>query len=89
MTVRDPLEDAVDERPLPERWIDELLPDDFDWVETVQRYPLLAIGVAAAGGFYIGKVHGNAILDAVTSLAANRLDETADRFVSLAGQRGE
>jgi hypothetical protein len=78
-----------DGRALADRWVDELVPEDLDWVELVKRYPVASILVAAAGGFYIGRNHGSAIFGAVGDLITGSLDATADRFVDFAVGNGE
>lgn len=74
-----------EERSLADQWVDELVPEELDWVGLVRRYPIASVLVAAAGGFYIGRSRGGAILEALGDLVTGTLDQTADRFLDLAG----
>jgi len=47
--------------------LDEILPEDLEWERLVRSYPVPAIALAAAGGFYLGLRHGPTILAAVSS----------------------
>lgn len=47
--------------------LDKLVPREVDWRETVRRHPLLAVGAAAAIGFFIGRSKGSAIVAGVSS----------------------
>lgn len=53
-----------------EEFLDEILPEDLEWERLVRTYPVPALAVAAAGGFYLGLRHGTAILAAVSSYLA-------------------
>ena len=66
------------------RLIDQVMPAELDWVELVRSYPLSSLAVAAAAGFYIGRVHGERLIEAVTDLTDRRMKETADRLASAA-----
>jgi hypothetical protein len=61
-------------------WIDEIVPAELEWKELVRSYPLASVLVVAAGGFYLGAVHGARIVEALTDLASHRVEETADRL---------
>jgi hypothetical protein len=50
--------------------LDEILPESLEWERLVRTYPVPALAVAAAGGFYLGLRHGTAILAAVSSYLA-------------------
>ena len=53
-----------------EELLDEILPESLEWERLVRTYPVPALAVAAAGGFYLGLRHGAAILAAVSSYVA-------------------
>ena len=53
-----------------EEFLDEILPESLEWERLVRTYPVPALAVAAAGGFYLGLRHGTAILAAVSSYVA-------------------
>jgi hypothetical protein len=61
-------------------WIDEIVPPDLDWKEMVRSYPLASVLVVAAGGFYLGAVHGARIVEALGDLASQRVEDTAERL---------
>jgi hypothetical protein len=50
-----------------EEILDEILPEDLEWERLVRSYPVPAIALAAAGGFYLGLRHGPTILAALSS----------------------
>ncbi len=56
-------------------FLDELLPPSLDWRHLVQRYPQVAVAVAAAAGFWVGRRKGGLVLAAVTSLVAAQLGD--------------
>lgn len=70
--------------PLTNRLIDQVMPEELDWVELVRAYPIPALAVAAAAGFYLGRVHGERLVDAAREITDRRLRETADRFTAAA-----
>jgi hypothetical protein len=53
-----------------EEILDEILPEDLEWERLVRSYPVPALALAAAGGFYLGLRHGPMILAAVSSYLA-------------------
>jgi hypothetical protein len=53
-----------------EEILDEILPESLEWERLVRTYPVPALALAAAGGFYLGLRHGPAILAAVSSYVA-------------------
>lgn len=53
-----------------EEILDEILPESLEWERLVRTYPVPALAMAAAGGFYLGLRHGPAILAAVSSYLA-------------------
>lgn len=68
-----------------EEILDELLPEGMDWERMVRRYPIPALLLAAAGGFWLGRNHGPGILTAVSGYAAS---EMAKNVNHLFGQEG-
>jgi hypothetical protein len=55
--------------------VDELMPSDFDWQDLVRRYPLAALGLAALGGYVLGRHRGEDILRSFSSFAADTVSE--------------
>jgi hypothetical protein len=53
-----------------EEILDEVLPESLEWERLVRTYPVPALALAAAGGFYLGLRHGAAIVAAVSSYMA-------------------
>ena len=69
--------------------VDELLPGDFDWREKVRRYPIPALAVAAAGGFFLGRTRGRHLLGAMTRFAADEASANITSFLSRHGDPSE
>ncbi len=63
-----------DKASMADQFVDDLLPEDFDWRELVRDYPLPAVTVAVIAGFLLGQRHGAELLSA--------LQRFADREVS-------
>ena len=55
--------------------VDELMPSDFDWQDLVRRYPLAALGLAALGGYVLGRHRGDDILRSFSNFAADTVSE--------------
>ena len=55
--------------------VDELMPSDFDWQDLVRRYPLAALGLAALGGYVLGRHRGEDILRSFSNFAADTVTE--------------
>ncbi len=55
--------------------VDEWLPPEFDWQRLVRRYPLAALGLAALGGWVLGRHRGDRILEAFANFAADTVSE--------------
>lgn len=68
----------MSERNLPERWIDELLPEDLDWEDLVRAYPVPCLLAATAFGFVVGRRHGPALLEALIAFAGARAGEALE-----------
>lgn len=77
-------DEALDEEPFANRLIDQIVPEELDWIGLVRSYPIPAIAVAAMAGFFVGRVHGARLLEAASEIADRRMQETADRFASAA-----
>ena len=71
----DPLDpDALDEaggRSQVDALLDELVPPDFDWRRIVRRYPIPALVVAGAAGYWLGRSRrGVALAEALAGALA-------------------
>lgn len=64
-----------------DQWVDQVMPDEFDWVSVVQEHPFVSLSVAAVGGFLLGRWQGQEIIDAVSELAAAKLSSSVDRVL--------
>lgn len=70
-----------------ERWVQQLVPDGFEWEELVRRHPFVSLGVAAAGGFWIGRIHGQTLLRTFSDAVAQRLGSSLDAYARYAERR--
>ena len=61
--------------------IDELMPAGFDWQDLVRRYPLAALGLAALGGYVLGRHRGREILEAFAGFAADSVTEQVNQTI--------
>lgn len=64
-----------------EEILDEILPESLEWERLVRTYPVPALAVAAAGGFYLGLRHGTAILAAVSSYVAAEISRNVGEIL--------
>lgn len=64
-----------------EEVLDEILPESLEWERLVRTYPVPALAVAAAGGFYLGLRHGTAILAAVSSYVAAEISRNVGEIL--------
>ena len=62
-----------EERSAAGRFLDELLPDDLEWERLVRTYPLAALLIAGAAGYWLGWRSGAPILEAVGESATRRI----------------
>lgn len=62
--------------------VDDLLPVDLDWRQLVRTYPIPALAVAAAGGFLVGRRHGQSL---VKELSGFVTEEVTRNVQSLLG----
>lgn len=67
-----------------EEILDEILPESLEWERLVRTYPVPALALAAAGGFYLGLRHGPAIVAAVSSYMAAEVSRNVGEMI---GQR--
>lgn len=51
----------------------ELMPEEVDWENLVRSYPLPALAIAAAAGFYLGIKRGPLLVGAFTGWATGQL----------------
>lgn len=74
---------AADAAGLPEadEIIDELLPEQVDWERLVRSYPLPALALAAAAGFYLAVSRGPVVVSAVTGWAASEMTRRVNDLV--------
>ena len=61
--------------------VDELMPSGFDWQDLVRRYPLAALGLAALGGYVLGRHRGHEILEAFAGFAADSVSEQVNQTI--------
>ena len=38
-----------------DQWVDQVVPEGFDWKAVVRQHPLVSMVVVAAGGFVVGR----------------------------------
>lgn len=62
--------------------VDEVLPGEVDWEHLVRSYPLPALAVAAAAGFWVGIRHGSAVVAAASAFAASKATDGVRRVFS-------
>ena len=61
--------------------VDEWMPAEFDWQDLVRRYPLAALGLAALGGWVLGRHRGRDILEAFANFAADTVSEQVNQTI--------
>jgi hypothetical protein len=61
--------------------MDELMPAELDWQVMVEKYPLVALALAALGGFVLGRHHGADILQAFSRFAADTVTEQVNELL--------
>ena len=66
----------------------EVVPQELDWKELVRAYPIPAVLAVAAGGFYLGAIHGRRIVETLGDLVTQRVEDTAERLHGAARRRG-
>ena len=55
---------------LADELIDQLIPDRVDWRRLVRDHPWPAVGLAAIGGYFLGRTRGRAVIAALSAFAA-------------------
>ncbi|MEM1205929.1 MAG: hypothetical protein AAGN66_22045 [Acidobacteriota bacterium] len=65
-----------------DRLVNELMPDGVDWQRLVASYPRAAMAMAFAGGLFLGRRHGTAVLAAASGFVANEVARNVNSFVS-------
>lgn len=53
--------------------VDDLLPADLDWRRLVVTYPIPALLLAAAGGFWLGRQRGPELVATLSSFATDQV----------------
>lgn len=53
--------------------VGELMPEEVDWEHLVRSYPVPALAIAAAAGFYLGLKRGPMLVGALTGWATGQL----------------
>ncbi len=61
-----------------------MLPNEIDWRQFVVSYPKASLLTAAAGGYFLGRLHGRRLVERASGLAADTIAESLD---ALAGRR--
>jgi hypothetical protein len=61
--------------------IDEIVPEGLDWERLVIGYPIPALLLAAAGGFFLGRRHGPQILGALSTFAAAEVSRNVGQLL--------
>ncbi|MDX1502429.1 MAG: hypothetical protein R3325_08690 [Thermoanaerobaculia bacterium] len=66
---------------LPDRLLDEVLPERLEWKRLVRRYPKSCLLIALAGGYVLGRRRGWEILEALAGFAADTATESINHAV--------
>ena len=61
--------------------LDDLLPESLDWRGLVCSYPLPALILSGLGGFFLGRRHDAAILDALSDFVADQVDKNVSALL--------
>ena len=81
-------ETGFDAEEILEEVIDDLLPERLDWRRLVRTYPVPALLVAAAGGYFLGRRHGGAVLASLPALAMSQVSRRFDPSDAASDQEG-
>lgn len=80
--MTDPRERPV-RRSLADEFLDDVLPERFEWRRVVRRYPLPALLLAGIGGFWLGSRRGRDIVSAATGYATETVDRQLERLLDV------
>jgi len=58
-----------------------LVPDGIEWRRWVRDYPVATVGIAAAAGFLVARLHGRSLVEGVSSLAAEKVSANVQNLV--------
>ena len=64
-----------------DRVVDELLPEELDWVDLVRSYPKTALVVAAVGGYILGSKRGSEVVVALGAFAADKVTDGVNDYL--------
>jgi len=64
---------VVPTEPAAHEVVDEVLPEEFEWERLVRDYPVPALLLAAAGGFWLGRTRGRTIVSALAAYAGGMI----------------
>ena len=62
-------------------FLDEIVPEEFDWRPIVRRYPIPALVVATVGGFLLGSQRGRVIVAGLSGFAVDAVSEGVNEFL--------
>jgi hypothetical protein len=65
--------------------VDDLLPGDLDWRRLVVTYPIPALVVATAGGFWLGRKRGPELVAALSSFVTDQVTKNVHAVLDEAG----
>lgn len=61
--------------------VDEILPEEVDWQRLVRSYPVPALVLAAAAGFFLGMRRGPMVVGAVSGWAAGEMTRRVNEIL--------
>ncbi|MEM8995349.1 MAG: hypothetical protein AAGF23_11215 [Acidobacteriota bacterium] len=64
-----------------DQWVDDLMPDGFDWRHVVQTYPRASLAAAAVGGLVIGRAHGAGLLAGLSGFFVGEVTRNLQNIV--------
>jgi len=70
-------------RSLADEFLDDVLPERFEWRRVVRRYPLPALLLAGIGGYWLGSRRGRDIVAAATGHATEAVDRQLERLLNI------
>lgn len=66
-----------------DEFLDELLPERFEWRRMVRRYPMPALIIAAVGGYWLGSRRGEALVAAAAAQASDAVDRRLEKILDI------